>query len=125
MVWLQGLALARSYLKGSQQDLACLISSGRKADGAKAAVEGAAEGSDAAGAAPAAAGGNVTDAAGAAAAGVAIQGPSKYAATCHRLTVLECEPSRPRALLVSTPGCCSGCQKLVGGGLATERGLLH
>ena len=26
---------------------------------------------------------------------------SKYAATCHRLVVLECQPFKPRALLVS------------------------
>jgi hypothetical protein len=102
VAWLQALALARSYLKGTQQDLACLISSGRKADAAESAVEGAADGSEAAGAA---AGGMVADPAGAAVAGPASQGPSKYAATCHRLTVLECEPSRPRALLVSAPGC--------------------
>mgnify|MGYP001807139197 CR=1 FL=1 len=90
----QAVALARRYLKTNKQDIACLVASGRKVmppeDDTTAAAAAVAD-STAAAAAPAAAG--------------AVQGASKYPALCHRLVVLECEPGRPRSLLVSGVSC--------------------
>jgi hypothetical protein len=98
---MQAVALARRYLKTNKQDIACLVASGRKVmppeDDTTAAAAAAVADSTAAAAAPAAA-----MAAGAAG---AVQGASKYPALCHRLVVLECEPGRPRSLLVSGVSC--------------------
>jgi hypothetical protein len=94
-VFMQAVALARRYLKTNKQDIACLVASGRKVmppeDDTTAAAAGDA-GSLAATTAPAAS---------AAAGAGAVWGASKYPALCHRLIVLECEPGRPRSLLVS------------------------
>lgn len=93
---LQALALARRYLKSSNQDIACLIASGRKApdsgDGAAADAEAASADPAAAAATAAAGGGDAVGVTG---------GSSQYPATCHRLVVLECKPRQPRKLLVS------------------------
>jgi hypothetical protein len=100
----QAVALARRYLKTNKQDIACLVASGRKVmppeDDTTAAAAAAVADSTAAAAAPAAA-----MAAGAVGAAGAVQGASKYPALCHRLVVLECEPGRPRSLLVSGVSC--------------------
>lgn len=107
---LQALALARRYLKATEQDVACLSASGRKPleDAAEGVV---ADGSEAAAGVTAAAGGS--EAAAAAAAAVGAEGSSgsssQYPATCHRLVVLECKPSQPRKLLVRGPPICRMC----------------
>lgn len=75
----QALAQARKYLRASNQDIAVVIASGRKAEPIPQAAEGAAE------AAAAAAGAGTS---------------SRYPPTCHRLIVLECQINMPRALLV-------------------------
>lgn len=81
----QALAQARKSLLASKQDLACVIASGRKADSSSVAPPDAA----------AAEGGSNSSSS---------SGGSRYPATCHRLIVLECQPRRPRALLVGVVG---------------------